>query len=81
MGQTFGQLDPNATNDVMGGKTVATGTPGAQTMADPNKGLSGGQMFARKALSGGLSGMSQGLTQPGMQGRMQGPNQNFYGGQ
>ena len=57
----MGQRDPNATNDVLNGQTVATGTPGAQTQADPNQGLTGGQMFARQALSGGLGALGKGL--------------------
>lgn len=63
MGQVFGKADPNATNTMQGGNVVATDTPGGQVMADPNQGLSGGQMFARKALAGSLSGLGQGLQQ------------------
>jgi len=53
MGQVFGHVDPNAT---MPG-------PNNTTVADPSKGLSGGQMFARKALAGGLGGLGKGLGQ------------------
>jgi len=65
MGQALGKLDPSATNDMLGGQAVATGTPGAKTVADPNQGLTQGQMFARKALSNSLSGLGQGLQQQG----------------
>jgi len=53
MGATFGKSDSNATNDVLGGKVVATGTPGAHTVADPNRGLSDSQMRNRKLLGVG----------------------------
>ena len=57
MGALTGKMDPNATNDVdPSGSIVATGTPGAKTVADPNQGLSGGQMFVRKAMAGALNG-------------------------
>lgn len=39
MGGNFGKPDKYATNDVLNGQIVATGTPGAQTVADPNQGL------------------------------------------
>lgn len=48
----FGKRDQNATNDVLNGQVVATGTPGAQTVTDPNQGLTDGQMRNRKLASG-----------------------------
>jgi len=53
MGSTFGKSDSSATNDMLGGKVVATGTPGAQTVADPNRGLNDSQMRNRKLLGVG----------------------------
>jgi hypothetical protein len=55
MGTTIGKSDKNATNDVLNGDVVATGTPGAKTVADPNRGLDISQIRNRKLLSGGLS--------------------------
>lgn len=43
MGQAFGKKDASATNDVLNGSTVPTGTPGAQTVADPSQGISSAQ--------------------------------------
>jgi len=66
MGSVMGKMDPNATNDVdANGNIVATGTPGAKTVADPNQGLSGGQMFVRKALSNSLAGAGNAMQQQG----------------
>jgi hypothetical protein len=65
MGTTFGKSDSSATNDMLGGKVVATGTPGASTVADPNRGLDESQRRNRKLLGiggralGGLSDPSQ----------------------
>lgn len=71
MGSTFGRSDKNATNDVLNGQVVATGTPGAQTVKDPNQGLSDEQVRNKKLLSigGGLmSNLSQDQSQqPGGQ--------------
>jgi hypothetical protein len=53
----FGKRDASATNDVSGGKVVATGTPGAKTVTDPNSGLSDAQMRNRKFAELGLSGL------------------------
>lgn len=62
MGQMMGKMDPNATNTVdQQGNVVATGTQGGRVVADPNQGLSGGQMFARRAMSGSLQGLANGL--------------------
>lgn len=72
MGQTFGKMDPNATNTVLNGQTVATGTPGGIVQADPAQGLNTWQLFARKAAAGGLKGLGQGLQQQ---------NNYLYGGQ
>jgi hypothetical protein len=33
----FGKKDASATNDVLNGDVVATGTPGAKTVADPKR--------------------------------------------
>lgn len=69
MGSTFGRTDGSATNDVLNGQTVATGTAGAQTVADPNKGLSGGQMRNRKLASIGgqtLGAVANPITSPMM---------------
>lgn len=62
MGAMMGKMDPNATNTVdQQGNVVATGTQGGRIVADPNQGLSGGQIFTRKALSGSLQGLANGL--------------------
>ena len=60
MGQVFGKIDPTATIQQAG-----------QTVADPNKGLSAGNLFARKALAGSLGGLGKGL------GQMNGPQGNY----
>ena len=51
LSNTFGSKDPNATNDVLSGQVVATGTPGAVTIKDPNQGLTSSQVASRKGLS------------------------------
>lgn len=55
---TFGKNDPNATNDMLNGQVVATGTPGAQTVRDPNGGLTDAQMRNRRLLQGGKGFLS-----------------------
>ncbi len=67
MNKVFGKMDPDATNSMLDGKVVATGTPGATEVADPNKGLNFGNMMAR----GLVRGTGQGLqAQSGMQNNM-----------
>jgi hypothetical protein len=63
MGKTFGSRDANATNDVMGGAVVSTGTPGAATVRDPNQGLTDEQLRNRKFLRMGGGLMNHGLNQ------------------
>jgi hypothetical protein len=73
MGKTFGKSDGSATNDVLNGKVVATGTPGAKTMADPNRGLDDSQARNRKLLGVGgraLSGFSNPSDSPANGGGM-----------
>lgn len=76
MGQTFdnnpfGKRDKNATNDVNAqGDIVATGTPGAKTVADSSQGLSDDQIRNRKLLKIGgtlLSDVSDPNSQQGGQ--------------
>lgn len=55
MGSTFGRPDKNATNDVLNGQTVATGTPGAKTVSDQNQGMTDEQVRNHKLLSIGGS--------------------------
>jgi len=62
MGQAMGTPDRNATNDVMGGKVVATGTPGAITMSDPNRGLDESQVRNRKLLGIGAKTLGNSFT-------------------
>jgi hypothetical protein len=73
----FGKKDKYATNDVLNGKVVATGTQGAQTVADPNAGLNDSQMRNRKLAKLGLGGASGmlGPGQPQSQGAPQAPIQ------
>lgn len=59
MGQVFGStdgLDPS-------------GKPLGQNATADQLGLSGGQLFARKALAGGLSGVARGMNTPNIQSR------------
>lgn len=82
IGKVFGSVDKNATNTVDGGgNVVATGTPGGSEVADPNKGLSSGQMFARRALAGGLRGGGSAMQQQGQPGRPGNPPVRFDTGQ
>lgn len=58
----FGKKDPSATNSVLNGQVVATGTPGAQVVADPNQGLGSSQARNRGLGAAGgrlLGGLSQ----------------------
>jgi hypothetical protein len=58
----FGKRDAGATNDVLNGQVVATGTPGAKTVDDPGDGLSNSQMRNRKIaglVGGGMGRMPQ----------------------
>lgn len=67
MSRVFGSADSGATNDVLNGQVVPTGTPGASTVADPNQGFSGSQMLTRGLASGlgqGLKNQSQQQQQP-----------------
>lgn len=67
MGSTFGRTDSNATNDVLNGDTVATGTPGAKTMRDPNGGLDDSQIRNRKLAAVGaktLGSIANPITSP-----------------
>lgn len=59
----FGKKDPNATNDMLNGQAVATGTRGAKTVADPNQGLSDDQLRNRKLLGIGAGALANGLQQ------------------
>lgn len=68
MGKALGTIDPNATIGIPG----SGGAPGTE-VADPNMGLTGGQMFGRRALQAGLRGLGSGLQQQGNQ-------QGGYGG-
>lgn len=70
---TFGKQDRSATNDVLNGQVVTTGTPGAQTMADPNGGLSGAQIRNRKLLQSGQGFL--GIMGQNQQGQQQGASQ------
>ena len=72
----FGSKDANATNDVLNGKVVATGTPGATTVADPTQGMSAGQLRNRKLLAGSLKMASAGLNSAQPQ-QQQAPPVNF----
>jgi hypothetical protein len=59
-----GHIDPDATNTVdANGNVVATGTEGGTVVADPNKGLSTGQL----AMRGAMSGLGKGLQQRSQQ--------------
>lgn len=68
----FGKKDKFATNDVLNGKVVATGTQGAQTVADPNSGFSDSQLRNRKLAKLGLGGAS-GMLGPGQPQSQAGP--------
>jgi hypothetical protein len=57
IGNAFGKKDPFATNDMLNGQVVATGTQGAQTVRDPNQGLSDLQARNRKLTQVGLTGL------------------------
>jgi hypothetical protein len=55
MGSTFGKFDKNATHDVLDGEDVDAGTPGAQTLPDPNGGLDDSQIRNRRIARAGLN--------------------------
>lgn len=59
IGGTFGSKDKSATNDVLNGQVVATGTPGAQTVNDPNAGLTDDQLRHRQLLLSGIAKVSK----------------------
>lgn len=83
MGQTMGTPDKNATNDVMGGRVVATGTPGAQTVRDPNRGLDDSQIRNRRLLGMGARTLGNTFNPNGTQpitSPMNNPNNPIEGG-
>lgn len=59
----FGKADPSATNSMLDGKVVATGTPGATEVSDTHQGLSSGNDLARSLFQSGAKGLSQ-MSQP-----------------
>ena len=71
---TFGKIDSNATNGVLNGGVVATGTAGAKTVADPLKGLTSAQARNRKLLSLGAGTVGDAMNQ---QPQAQAPPVNF----
>jgi hypothetical protein len=63
MGKSFGSRDSSATNDMLNGQVVATGTPGSKTVSDPNQGLSDQQMRVRQLFAGGLGQFGKSVQQ------------------
>jgi hypothetical protein len=59
-----GSRDKDATNDMLDGKVVATGTPGATTVADPNQGLTAGQAQTRRVVSSLGKSLGSSLNRP-----------------
>jgi hypothetical protein len=55
----FGKPHADATNSMLDGKVVATGTPGATEVKDPNMGLSNLNRFSRSMMRGVGSGLQQ----------------------
>jgi hypothetical protein len=50
MGKAFGKSNPDSTISVLNGSEVDSDTPGAVTIADPNRGLTQDQIRNRKLL-------------------------------
>lgn len=76
MGSGIGQTDKNATNDMLNGQVVATGTPGAQTVPDPNRGLNESQMRNRRFLGATGKAFSS-LANPAQSPAISGTGANF----
>lgn len=53
MGKAFGKANPDATISILDGTKVASDTPGAVTVLDPNRGLTDSQLFNRKLVKVG----------------------------